>query len=192
MRRFVVGITGASGVVLGIRLVEELLKSSTVHLIISEEAISIIKQETGLDWSTPCQDTVRAHYSTDRLFLHPASDFYSPVASGSFKTDGMFVVPCSMKTLSAIANGYGVTLIERAADVTIKEGRRLVLCPRETPFSAIHLDNMTKLAKLGVIIAPPVASFYHRPQGIDDLIAFWCGKMLDAMGVENELFRRWQ
>jgi 4-hydroxy-3-polyprenylbenzoate decarboxylase len=116
----------------------------------------------------------------------------APVASGSFMTNGMLVVPCTMKSLSGIANGYANNLIERAADVTIKEGRPLLLSPREMPFSAIHLENMLKLARLGVRIAPPVPAFYHGPKDLDGVIDFIVGKILDSFGVEHELFRRWK
>jgi len=115
----------------------------------------------------------------------------APFASGSFRTDGMFIVPCSMKTLSGVANGYTENLIQRAADVTIKEGRRLVISPREMPFSAIHLENMLKLARLGVRIAPPVMGFYHKPRTIEDMVDFAAGKILDLMGIEHDIFRRW-
>ncbi|MCX8070129.1 MAG: UbiX family flavin prenyltransferase, partial [Thermodesulfovibrionales bacterium] len=131
------------------------------------------------------------YFDTDNIISYDYKDFYSPIASGSFQTSGMFVVPCSVKTLSGIANGYGQSLIERAADVTIKEGRKLLLSPREMPFSAIHLENMLKLARLGVIIAPAVPAFYQRPKNIDDLIDFFCGKMLDSFGISNNLYSRW-
>jgi 4-hydroxy-3-polyprenylbenzoate decarboxylase len=116
---------------------------------------------------------------------------WAPIASGSFKTDGMLIVPCSMKTLAGIASGYAHNLIERAADVTIKEGRRLLLSPREMPFSAIHLDNMLSLARLGVMIAPPVPAFYSHPEKIDDVVNFVVGKILDCMGIDHRLFPRW-
>lgn len=191
MKRYVLAIAGASSSILGIRLLEELIKVSEVHLIISSTALEIINSETGIDLSINAQDSIRQKVSTDRLFLYNDNHMWAPIASGSFKTDGMFVVPCSMKTLSAIANGYASNLIERAADVTIKERRPLLLCPREMPFSAIHLENMLKLARLGVCIAPPVPAFYHKPLDIDQLIDFMVGKILDCLKIENNLFRRW-
>ena len=119
------------------------------------------------------------------------SDLNAPISSGSYKTDGMLVVPCSMKTLSSIASGFAGNLIERAADVSIKEGRKLLLSPREMPFSAIHLENMLKLSRLGVIIAPPVPAFYHKPDSVEDISDFITGKILDSMGIHNGLFKRW-
>ncbi len=192
MFRYIVAISGASGAIIGVRLIKELLKHSEVHLIVSTDAIGILKGESNIDWTDYAEPQIRNYFGTERLYCHNLIDFYAPVASGSFKTNGMFVVPCSMKTLSAIASGYGNTLIERAADVTIKEGRRLLLAPREMPFSAIHLENMLKLARLGVVIAPPVAAFYHNPQTLDEMMDFFCGKLLDAFGIENDLYRRWQ
>lgn len=191
MNRYVFAITGASGVLLGLRLIEELLKTAEVHLLISKDAFSIIKDETSLDITNDTQNTLCRHFKTDRLHFYDNDNFYAPVASGSFITNGMFVVPCSMKTLSGIANGYGGTLIERSADVTIKEGRRLLLSPREMPFSAIHLENMLKLARIGVVIAPPVPAFYNKPENINELINFLCGKILDVFGIENNLYKRW-
>jgi 4-hydroxy-3-polyprenylbenzoate decarboxylase len=192
MNRYIVAITGASGVVIGVRLVRELLRHSEVHLIVSNDALGILKSEAKIDWTGYSESNIQAYFGSERLFCHDPLDFYAPVASGSFKTNGMFVVPCSMKTLSAISNGYGNTLIERAADVTIKEGRKLLLSPREMPLSAIHLENMLKLARLGVVIAPPVAAFYHNPKTLEDMIDFFCGKLLDAFGIENSLYKRWQ
>lgn len=188
-------MSGASGQAIALRLIEELIKGAEVHLVVSTYAVSILRLEAGVDWSgdTPeeTEAKVRAHFSKDGIFLYGENEMAAPLSSGSFRTDGMFVVPCSMKTLSGIANGYAGTLIERAADVTIKEGRPLLIAPREMPLSAVHLENMLKLAKLGVKIAPPVAGFYHGPLGISDMVDFFAGKMLDAMGVENGLYRRW-
>lgn len=196
MKRFVFAISGASGSIIGIRVLRELLKTSQVHLVISSQSFSIIKEETGSNWtikkgSKLTEDKIRKYFKTDRLFFHEDTDMYAPIASGSFKTDGMLVVPCSMKTLSGIANGYANNLVERAADVTIKEGSPLLLSPREMPFSAIHLENMLKLATIGVKIAPPVPAFYHKPKKIDDIVDFMAGKILDAMGIEHEIFKRW-
>jgi 4-hydroxy-3-polyprenylbenzoate decarboxylase len=191
MKKYILAITGASGSIFGIRLLEELLKSIEVHLVISSNTFSIIKVETGIDWSLDTENTIRKQFGTDRLFFYEDKQMEAPIASGSFKTDGMLIVPCSMKTLSGIANGYANNLIERAADVTIKEGRPLLLSPREMPFSAMHLENMLKLARLGVKIAPPVPAFYHKPKNLDDAINFIVGKILDSFRVEHELFKRW-
>jgi 4-hydroxy-3-polyprenylbenzoate decarboxylase len=191
MKRYILAITGASGSILGIRLLQELLRTSEVHLIISQNTFPILLDETGMDWAIDTESAIRKHLASERLFYYEDRQMDAPVASGSFKTDGMLVVPCTMKTLSGIATGYANNLIERAADVTIKEGRPLLLSPREMPFSAIHLENMLKLAQLGVRIAPPVPAFYHKPAGIDDLVDFMVGKMLDSFGIEHKLFRRW-
>lgn len=192
MKRFILGITGATGSAIGLRVAEELIRSAEVHLIISSQAFFIIKEETGLDWSSETEKRIRRQFSTKNLFYCPEDNMASPLASGSFQTDGMLIVPCSMKTLSGIAHGYANTLIERAADVTIKEGRRLLLSPRETPLSAIHLENMLKLARLGVKIVPPIMGFYHKPSSLAEMIDFIAGKILDAMGIENSLFSRWK
>jgi 4-hydroxy-3-polyprenylbenzoate decarboxylase len=196
MKRFVVAMTGASGARIGLRVLEELLKQNEVHLVISNAAFTILEQETFLKVAGKkhglIEETLRELYGSRELFLYPDDFLEAPIASGSFKTDAMLVAPCSMKTLSAIANGYASGLVERAADVTIKEGRKLVLAPREVPFSAIHLENMLKLARLGVVIAPPVAAFYYGPQNLDELIDFFAGKLLDSVGVEHGLFRRWK
>jgi len=191
VKRYVLAITGASGSIFGIRLLEELAKTSEVHLIVSTSALDIINTEVGIDLSQNPMEKIRQRLNAKCLFLYNDNDMWSPVASGSFKTDGMFVVPCSMKTLSAIANGYANNLIERAADVTIKEKRQLLLCPREMPFSPIHLENMLKLARLGVVITPPAIAFYHHPQTIDDIIDFIVGKILDCFKIDNNLFKRW-
>jgi len=192
-----------------------LLKTSEVHLIISSQSFSIIKDETGIDWTTKkkskfirrsgqnsrhgrvaeatklIENKIKKYFNTDRLFFYENSQMDAPIASGSFRTDGMLVVPCSMKTLSGIANGYANNLIERAADVTIKEGRTLLLSPREMPFSAIHLENMLKLARLGVKIVPPLVGFYYKPKKIDDIVDFIAGKILDVIRVEHKMFKRW-
>lgn len=195
MRKYVFALTGATGPVFGIRVLQEIVKVSEVHLLISSQAFPIIRQETGIDWhgdtEEKVQGKVRESLSSENIYYYHEMDLSAPVSSGSFRTDGMFIVPCSMKTLSGVANGYTENLIQRTADVTIKEGRPLVISPREMPFSAIHLENMLKLARLGVRIAPPVMGFYHKPQTIDDMVDFAAGKILDLMGIEHDIFRRW-
>lgn len=209
MEKYILAITGASGSIFGVRLLEELLKVAEVYLVISSNTFSIIKYETGFDWSGNSENTecgirdaecknkkmegkIREQFDSDRLFFYEDTFMESPIASGSFKTNGMFVVPCSMKTLAGVASGYANNLIERAADVTIKEGRPLLLSPREMPFSAIHIENMLKLARLGVKIAPPVPAFYHLPENISDIVNFIVGKILDSFGVDHELYKRWE
>jgi 4-hydroxy-3-polyprenylbenzoate decarboxylase len=196
MKRFVMAMAGASGQVLGLRVLGELLKGAEVHLLLSPTAMEILKEEVGLALPGGSEEEIqlsaRGHFSTERLYYWSADNLKAPVSSGSFPTDGMLVVPCSMKTLSGIANGYAGTLIERAADVTIKEGRPLLLSPREMPFSAIHLRNMLQLAELGVRIAPPVPAFYHKPEDIGDMVDFIAGRILEAMGIEHRLYSPWQ
>lgn len=195
MKRYILAITGASGSLFGIRVAETLLRKSEVHLIISAQSFSIIKHETGIDWSgktdAAVQEKIRAYFKSTRIRYHNETDLAAPLSSGSFLTDGMLVVPCSMKTLAGIASGYAQNLTERAADVTLKEGRPLLLSPREMPFSAIHLENMLKLARLGVKIAPPVPAFYQKPKRLDDIVDFVAGKILDSFGVPHDLFKRW-
>ncbi|HTR45464.1 MAG TPA: flavin prenyltransferase UbiX [Thermodesulfovibrionales bacterium] len=195
MRRYVLAITGASGSLLGIRLLEHLIEKGEIHLLISSQTFWIIKEETGIDWSgkseAETEKKIRRYLKSKNVYFYRDTRLDAPPASGSFITDGMLIVPCSMKTLSGVAHGYANNLIERSADVTIKEGRTLLLAPREMPFSAIHLENMLTLARLGVRIAPPVAAFYHEPKGLDDIVDFLVGKMLDAFPVEHNLFTRW-
>ncbi|MBI5101189.1 MAG: UbiX family flavin prenyltransferase [Nitrospirae bacterium] len=195
MNKFILAITGATGPLLGLRVLKELSKKAEVHVLISGQSFSIIRDETGHDFSGESEEEVRvklaAYTGTKDIYFHSEHNFEAPVASGSFKTEGMFVVPCSMKTLAGISHGYSNTLVERAADVTIKEGRKLVICPREMPFSQIHLENMLALARIGVKIAPPVIGFYHRPADLDGMMDFIAGRILDALGVEHDLYRRW-
>ncbi|MBF0473269.1 MAG: UbiX family flavin prenyltransferase [Nitrospirae bacterium] len=192
MKRYIIAITGASGSILGINITKELLINNEVHLIISNHAFDVINSETEFIWQSVNIDEIKQYFNSDRLFIHDTNNQSAPISSGSFITDGMFIVPCSMKTLSAVANGYANNLITRAADVIIKEGRRLLIAPREMPFSAIHLENMSRLSRIGVIIAPPNPAFYHNPKTIDELIGYMTGKMLDLMGVANKHFKRWE
>ena len=184
MKRMIVGISGASGAIYGIRLLETLHRSSTVetHLVLSEAAQETILMETSWDvkdiqsLATVCYDV---------------NDIGADIASGSFLADGMVVIPCSMKSLSAIANSMNENLLIRAADVTLKERRPLVVVVRETPLHKGHLTLMAKLADLGGTILPPIPAFYFRPKTIDDLINHTVGKVLDLFHIEHNLFQRW-
>jgi 4-hydroxy-3-polyprenylbenzoate decarboxylase len=181
--KLVVGITGSTGVIYGIRMLRALREQSVeTHLVITEWAKKCILMET--DYKLEDVKSLASQYSDD-------SNLASGISSGTYRTDGMIVIPCSMKTLSGIANGYDETLVARAAGVTLKESRRLVLVPRETPLTAINLENMLKLARLGVTILPPVPGFYTRPKSIDELIDHTIGKCLDQFDVEHDLYKRW-
>ena len=195
MRKYVFAITGATGSVIGIRVLREVVRVSEVHLLISSQSFPIIRHETGIDWlgdkEAVVEDKVRKTLNSGNIHYYHEMNLSAPVSSGSFKTDGMFIVPCTMKTLAGVAGGYTENLTQRAADVSIKEGRRLVISPREMPFSAIHLENMLKLARLGVRVGPPVMGFYHEPRTIDDMVDFIAGKLLDMMEIEHDIFKRW-
>lgn len=182
--RLVVAITGASGAIFGIRILEELKKKNVeTHLIVSKWGGFTIEEETGYKVT---------EVEKMASFSHDVNDLSDVVASGSFKTDGMIVAPCSMKTLAGIACGYSDDLIIRAADVCIKERRKLLLMVRETPLSSIHLENMLKLSRLGVIIMPPVPAFYTKPVTVDDIVNQTVAKALDYFGVETEHLKCWQ
>ncbi|MYU21135.1 UbiX family flavin prenyltransferase [Streptomyces sp. SID8352] len=181
--RLVVGITGATGAALGIRLLQALteLKVET-HLVLSDWARATIQIET-----TYRVDEVRALAS----HVHGARDLAAAISSGSFPTDGMTVCPCSMKTISAIRTGYSDNLITRAADVTLKERRKLVLVPREAPLSAIHLENMLALARTGAVVLPPTVAYYAHPSSVDQVTDHIVGRVLDQFGIEHSLCQRW-
>jgi len=184
MTVLVVGITGASGAIYGIRLLEVLssIKNVETHLIVSEAAEEIIKYETGRRI-----EDLRELAS----FSYDIRDMGAQIASGSFKTDGMIVAPCTVKTMSAIANSYSENLLIRVGDVTLKERRQLLLLVRETPLHLGHLRNMERLCEMGAIIMPPVPAFYHKPQTIQDIVDHTVGKMLDIFRIEHTLFQRW-
>lgn len=180
----VVGITGATGAIYGITLLQELSRLGVEsHLVISEWGEKTILLETNFE---PEEVKMLATKT------YSPRDLGAPPASGSFRQRGMVVAPCSMKTLSAIACGFADNLISRAADVNIKERRPLVLLARETPLNAIHLENMLKLARLGVTIMPPVPAFYHRPQNLQDIVEQTAGRALGLLGIKNSLTRQWQ
>lgn len=182
--RLVIAITGASGVIYGIRALEVLNRLGVeTHLILSEWGEKTVRIETDKDG-----DYVRSLATR----VYDDSNMAAPVSSGSFKTDGMAVIPCSMKTLASIANGLDDTLVARAAGVCIKESRKVVLVPREAPLSRIHLENMSKLAGLpNVVIMPAMPGFYHRPKTMEELVDHVVGKVLDQFGIQHELFKRW-
>ena len=181
--RLVIGITGSTGVIYGVRMLE-VLKDAGIetHLIMSEWAQKCISMETKHDI-----EYVKSLAST----VSDEKNMAASVSSGTHKIDGMIVIPCSMKTLSSIANGYDETLVARAGGVTLKESRKLVLVARETPLTAINLENMLKLARLGVVIMPPVTEFYINPTSIDAMIDHIVGKCLDQFDIEHNLFTRW-
>ncbi|MDD4549205.1 MAG: UbiX family flavin prenyltransferase [Syntrophomonadaceae bacterium] len=192
MARYIVVLTGASGVAYGIRLVKELLKrDNEIHLIVSDPACLVIQQELGWGFGDKLEDTFHKYLTGDNLFFYNNSDIGACLASGSFKTDGMIVIPCTMSTVSAIAHGVSKNLIERAADVVIKEKRPLILVPRETPLSVIHLRNLLCLAEMGVHIIPAMPGFYGNAQTIDNIIDFVVGKVMDAMGISHDIYKRY-
>ncbi len=192
-RNIVLAVTGASGTTYAVRLLEVLLGAGCdVHLTISEAAAVVLKQELGravdLDDFSPATlyngDPGRIHYYHYR-------DHMAPIASGSFPTDGMVICPCSSRSLGAIAGGTGANLIHRAADVHLKERRKLILVPRETPLSLIHIDNLKRLAEAGAVILPAMPAFYHGVQSIDDLVDFIVSRICDQLEIPNTLIARW-
>ncbi len=196
MKHIVVAITGASGSVYGVRLVEELLRAQCrVSLLLTRAGLEVLNYETGLDWTGTVSkrlEQMRATFGADSRLEHYGEDnLFAPVASGSSAPDAVVVCPCSMGTAGRIAAGLGSNLVERVADVALKERRDLILVPRETPFNQIHLENMLRLSKAGAHILPAMPAFYHRPQTIDELVDFVVGKVLDALKVEHQLFTRW-
>jgi 4-hydroxy-3-polyprenylbenzoate decarboxylase len=189
-------LTGASGMAYGLRLLDCLLQAGTrVALIYSQAAQIVAKQELDIALPARPQDAAallrERHAASDLLSVYGRDDWYAPIASGSKPSDAMVVCPCSMGTLGAIANGLADNLIERAADVALKERRRLVLVPRETPLSIVHLENMTRLARAGAVILPANPGFYHRPQRVEDLVDFIVARVLDHLGVPNAVGPRW-
>jgi flavin prenyltransferase len=183
IQRLVVGISGASGVIYGIRLLE-LLRPQPVetHLVMSRAAEVTVAHETSLK-------VAQVHAMADRV--HAVGDIAASISSGSFKTLGMVIAPCSIRSMSEIASGVTASLLTRAADVTLKEKRRLVLMVRETPFHVGHLRTMTQLAEMGAVIAPPVPAFYSRPQSLEEMIDHSLGRVLDLFGFDVGKLRRW-
>lgn len=194
---FTVAITGASGSIYGIRLVEELLKAGChVNLVISDTGKEVLLHETGIDLRGPEDDAKKKALGYFKkkgsIALFDNNNLFASISSGSHKTDGMIIAPCSMGALGRIASGHSQRLIERTADVMLKEKRRLIIVPRETPLNQIHLENMLKLSRMDVDIVPAMPAFYQRPESIDDLVNFVIGKVLDLLRIEHTLFERWK
>lgn len=183
MQRLIVALTGSTGAIYGVRLLEVLREQPVeVHLVLSKWGERTVEHETT--------------YSVSQLkglaaVVHGEKNQAATISSGSFQTMGMVIAPCSMKTLAGIAHGYGDNLIGRAADVVLKERRKLVLVPRETPLNDIHLENMLKLSRMGVVIMPPMPAFYHQPQSIDDLVNQTVMRILDQFGLDSGAVQRW-
>lgn len=181
--RVIVGITGASGAIYGWRLLQVLKEAGCeVHVVISDNGIQVLEYEC---------DVCLAAVKELADFVHDAHNLTACIASGSFVTDAMVIVPCSMRTLGAVANGIADNLLTRAADVMLKEDRQLIMVPRETPLSAIHLGNMLKLAQIGVKIMPASPGFYHRPQDLKEMVDMMVGKICDMLKIEHNLYQRW-
>ena len=183
-RRLVVGLSGSSAPQLGIAFLEALhgLRQVETHLVVSEGARRSLELEAGVDPD---------HVAKLADAVHDVRDLAAPISSGSFLTEGMVVIPCSMRSLAAIATGNSTDLLTRAADVALKERRRLVLVTRETPLNLVHIRNMETVTLAGATVLPPVLGFYHRPRSVEDLVAQVVGKVLDQFGVAHDLFRRW-
>ena len=183
-RRIIVAITGATGAAYGVRLLQQLSATQGIetHLVVSDAAVLTLHQETGLQ---------RREVEALAHVVHKNRDIGATIASGSFQSDGMVVAPCSMKTLASVAHGLSDNLIARAADVVLKERRRLVLMVRETPFNLAHLRNMTAVTDMGGVIFPPLPSFYHKPASIDEMVDHTVGRVIDLFGIEQALAPRW-
>lgn len=196
-KRITLAMTGASGVQYGLRLLDCLVQEEReVHFLISKAAQLVVATET--DVRLPPKAQAMQHFLTEytgataeQIHVHSQEDWMAPVASGSGAPSAMVVVPCSMGTLSAIAMGASNNLIERAADVTLKERRQLIIVPREAPFSSIHLENMLKLSQMGAVILPAAPGFYHQPQSVDDLIDFVVARILNQLAIPQDMLPRW-
>lgn len=196
-RTFTLAFTGASGMPYGIRLLEKLLASGNhVFLMYSQAAQIVAQQEMKLALSSRTKEaeeflSQRFKAKEGQLHVFGREEWFAPVASGSSPADSMIICPCTMGTLAAVATGLGRNLIERAADVMLKEHHKLILVPRETPFSAIHLENMQKLVQCGAVILPANPGFYHHPESVQDLVDFVVARILDHLNVEHSLIPRW-
>ena len=197
MKTITVGITGASGSIYAQRLLQYLNDSpevARIDLVISQAGVRVVREELGINVSGTEPRVIREFIGVEsgKILLHPASDIGANIASGSYLSDAMVIVPCSMGSLAAIATGATRDLVHRAADVVLKENRTLIIVPRETPLNVIHLENMLKLARMGVRIIPAMPGFYHFPKTIDDLIEHFTHRLLDHLGIAHEQKTRWQ
>ena len=189
LKKYIVGITGASGSIYGVRLVEELVKQGNeVHLVVTDNGRKVLEYEIEVNFEEWIY-SVKEYKGN--LIVCDIDDMFSSIASGSFRTDGMVIVPCSMGTLSKISCGVTDNLLIRAADVMIKEKRNLILVPRETPFSSIHLKNMLLLSDLNVTILPPMPAFYQKPKTIEELVNITVGRILSSLKIDSDLYDEW-
>ena len=183
VKRLIVGITGATGAIFGVRLLEALKAAGVeTHLVLSRWGQRTVEHETGLTF---------ADLESRASVVHGSGNMAATISSGSFRTDGMIICPCSMRTVAAIAHGNGENLVHRAADVVLKERRRLVIVPRETPLSEIHLENLLKLARMGVGILPPMPAFYNKPATLDEMVDHIVARVLDQFDIDAAFARRW-
>ena len=181
--KIIVGISGGSGAIYGVALLQALKQLGVeTHLVVSKMGEYVLQHECGMNLQE-LESMVAVRYE--------ATDLAASISSGSFKTDGMVIVPCSMRSLAAVANGISDNLLTRAADVVLKEQRKLVMVARETPLSVIHLENMLKLARMGAVIMPASPGFYHQPETLEDIVAIMVGRTLDQLGIDHQLVRPW-
>lgn len=197
MSAYIIAITGASGSIYGVRLLDYMVKNGfKIYLTITKEGWYILKEETGFYWEGREEEinyAICKHYdvSKDRFRYYDEENLTAAIASGSVSTDGMIVVPCSMKTAASIVSGVASNLIGRAADVIIKEKRKLIIVPRETPLNTIHLRNLLALSEMGIHVIPAMPAFYNKPESIADIVDFIVGRILDSLHIENCLYKRW-
>ncbi len=197
MTEYAVAVTGASGAPYGIRLIEELVKrQKRCELIVSSTGLGIVREECGIDTEKDVVAQILGRAGLEQreelLKLTTSDELTSPLASGSYGLKAMVVCPCSMGTLGRIASGASTNLIERVADCMLKERRPLVVVPRETPLNSIHIENMLRLSRAGAVVLPAMPAFYHTPRSVDDMVDFVVGKILDILGIENSLYKRWK
>ena len=190
MNKIIVALTGASGSIYFLRLIEALINEDLcIHIVASKQGVEVLKYECNKDLKKLVDEWKKVN---KRVYIEDNDNLFSPIASGSYGCDKMVILPCSMSTLSEISCGTSKSLLTRAADVILKERKKLIVIPRETPMSSIHLENMLKLSNLGAIILPAMPGFYNHPKTIDDLINFVIGKVLDSLEIKNYIYTRWE